>query len=71
MKDQWSVHPDYANGVVYSYKRRRRKRRIKHHIGITIAVGAVALAHLVLPHSLEGWSPLFGFIANLIWIWSD
>lgn len=46
-------------------------KRTKHHLGITAAVGIVALMHFVLPHDLKGWSPLFGFIANLLWIWSD
>lgn len=46
-------------------------RRTKHHLGITAAITLVTVAHFVLPTDLKGWSPLFGFIANLVWIWSD
>lgn len=49
----------------------RRARRWRHHAIITLAVAVVFAAHYLLPHDLKGWSPFFGFIANLLWIWSD
>lgn len=48
--------------------------RVKHHVTVTMAVGAATAAHYLLaaiaPEHI-GLSPLAGFLASLYWIWKD
>lgn len=48
--------------------------RIKHHVTVTMAVGAAVVAHYILEAFAPahiGLSPLAGFFASLYWIWKD
>ena len=53
---------------------RSKKRRIKHHVIITLAVVissfAVHLAEALAP-GFAPFAPLTGLGANLLWIWMD
>lgn len=52
-------------------KRLLNHPRMRHHVGITAACGLYTAFHYWAPADWQAFSPLAGFFASLLWIWSD